>query len=103
MSEGDDDIADYRLRDDNYPDPDESRTIPVRVETTFHDHLLDQLGMLSLDDRRAVLQNRSLAVLMMMVTSRREVSAIVDDLSFSTECTNRRRGDQGPDQTDPAI
>lgn len=83
VSEGDDDIADYRLRDDNYPDPDESRTIPVRVETTFHDHLLDQLGMLSLDDRRARIAEQIIGSIDDDGYLRREVSAIVDDLSFS--------------------
>ena len=53
VSEGDDDVADYKLRDDNYPDPDESnKTIPIRVETSFHEHLLSQLGMLELDDHQ---------------------------------------------------
>lgn len=83
VSEGDDDIADYRLRDDNYPDPDESRTIPVRVETTFHDHLLDQLGMLSLDERLTRIAQQIIGSIDDDGYLRREVGAIVDDLSFS--------------------
>ena len=48
----DDEIADYKLRDNNYPDPDEDRTIPIKVNKTFHEFLLDQLGLENLDDRR---------------------------------------------------
>src|SRR5437867_325971 len=51
VSDGDDEVGDYRLRDDNYGDPDEQKTVPVRVETSFHEVLADQLGMLNLDER----------------------------------------------------
>ena len=51
VNEYDDEVSDYKLRDDNYPDSDEQKTIPHKVETTFHDLLLDQLGMLTVDDR----------------------------------------------------
>lgn len=83
VADGDDDIADYRLRDDNYPDQDESRTIPVRVENTFHDVLLGQLGMLSLDERLTSIAEQIIGSIDDDGYLRREVSAIVDDLSFS--------------------
>lgn len=83
VSEGDDDIADYRLRDDNYPDPDENKTIPVRVETSFHEHLLSQLGMLELEDRQSRIAQQIIGSIDDDGYLRREVSAIVDDLSFS--------------------
>src|SRR5580704_11318217 len=51
VNEYDDEVSDYKLRDDNYPESDEQKTIPHKVETTFHELLLDQLGMLTLDDR----------------------------------------------------
>ena len=47
VTDGDDEIADYKTRDENYPEMDEQKTMPYKVETTFHDMLLDQLGMLS--------------------------------------------------------
>src|SRR6478672_12950093 len=37
VADGDDDIADYKLRDDNYPEADDNKTIPFKVETSFHD------------------------------------------------------------------
>ncbi|WP_414647736.1 RNA polymerase factor sigma-54 [Chitinophaga sp.] len=83
VNEGDDDIADYRLRDDNYPDPDENKTIPVRVETSFHEHLLSQLGMLELDDHQQAIAEQIIGSIDDDGYLRREVSAIVDDLSFS--------------------
>lgn len=83
VSEGDDDIADYRLRDDNYPDQDENKTIPVRVETSFHEHLLSQLGMLELDERQNSIAEQIIGSIDDDGYLRREVSAIVDDLSFS--------------------
>ncbi|MVT07230.1 RNA polymerase factor sigma-54 [Chitinophaga tropicalis] len=83
VSEGDDDIADYRLRDDNYPDQDENKTIPVRVETSFHEHLLEQLGMLELDERKNSIAEQIIGSIDDDGYLRREVSAIVDDLSFS--------------------
>ncbi|WP_143308490.1 RNA polymerase factor sigma-54 [Chitinophaga vietnamensis] len=84
VSDSDDDVADYKLRDDNYPDPDESnKTIPVRVETSFHEHLLSQLGMLELDDRQTAIAEQIIGSIDDDGYLRREVSAIVDDLSFS--------------------
>lgn len=83
VSEGDDEIADYKLRDDNYPDPDESRTMPIRVETTFHDHLLDQLGLQTLDERQRRIAEQIIGSIDDDGYLRREASAIVDDLSFS--------------------
>src|SRR5438105_15323570 len=41
VSDGDDDIADYKMRDENYPEMDEQKTVPYKIETTFHDLLLD--------------------------------------------------------------
>src|SRR5690606_33910455 len=46
----DGEIADYKLKDDNYPDLDEQRTVPHKVETSFHELLLEQLGMIKLDE-----------------------------------------------------
>ena len=51
VHEGDDEVGDYKLRDENYPEMDEGKVIPIRVETSFHEMLLDQLGMMELDER----------------------------------------------------
>ena len=36
VREGDDEVGDYKYRDDNYPEPDEGRVIPIKVETGFN-------------------------------------------------------------------
>src|SRR5215216_3500499 len=45
VNDGDDEVGDYKLRDDNYPEADDGKVIPIKVETSFHEMLLDQLGM----------------------------------------------------------
>ncbi|HVB03955.1 MAG TPA: RNA polymerase factor sigma-54 [Chitinophagaceae bacterium] len=82
VNEGDE-IAEYKLRDDNYPEMEESRVIPVRVETTFHDYLNDQLIMLDLDERERKIAVQVIGSIDDDGYLRRAVSAIVDDLSFS--------------------
>lgn len=82
VSDGDDDIADYRTRDDNYPEMDEQKTLPYKVETTFHESLLDQLGMLSLDERRYKIAEQVVGSIDDDGYLRRELSSIADDLAF---------------------
>jgi len=82
VSDGDDDIADYRTRDDNYPEMDEQKTLPHKVETSFHELLLDQLGMLSLDERRFKIAEQVVGSIDDDGYLRRELSSIVDDLAF---------------------
>src|SRR5687768_3690980 len=53
VHEGDDDIADYKLRDDNYADQEEKTTMPYKVETSFYEVLELQLGMLKLDEKQS--------------------------------------------------
>ncbi|GAC1584619.1 MAG: RNA polymerase factor sigma-54 [Ginsengibacter sp.] len=82
VSEGDDDVGDYKLRDDNYPDNEETKTIPHKVETSFHEMMVEQLNMLDLDER---LKNIAIHIVGSIDDDgylRREVGAIVDDLAF---------------------
>ncbi|HVM87329.1 MAG TPA: RNA polymerase factor sigma-54 [Puia sp.] len=82
VSEYDDDVADYKLRDENYPDAEENRTTPHRVETSFHELLLDQLGMMILDDRIRKIAEQIVGSIDDDGYLRRETSSIVDDLAF---------------------
>jgi RNA polymerase sigma-54 factor len=93
VNDGDDEIADYKLRDDNYGDNEEQKTIPLRVETTLHDLLIDQLGMLSLDERRFKIAEQIVGSIDDDGYLRRELSSIVDDLAFR----------QNIDATEPEI
>jgi RNA polymerase sigma-54 factor len=82
VNEGDDEIADYRTRDENYPEMDEQKTVPYKIETTFHDLLLDQLGMLSLDEKSYKIAEQIVGSLDDDGYLRREISSIADDLAF---------------------
>ena len=78
----DDEIADYRLKDDNYPEMDEGRTIPHKIEASFHDYLLEQLGMLKIDDRTRQIAEQIVGSIDDDGYLRRETTSIVDDLAF---------------------
>jgi RNA polymerase sigma-54 factor len=82
VSEFDDDVSDYKLRDENYPEMDEQKTMPHRVETSFHELLLDQLGMLSLDERTRRIAEQIAGSIDDDGYLRRETTSIVDDLAF---------------------
>jgi len=78
----DDEIAEYRLKDDNYPEMDEGRTIPHKIETSFHDYLLEQLGMLNIDERTLRIAEQIVGSIDDDGYLRRETASIVDDLAF---------------------
>ena len=82
VMEDDGEIADYKLKDDNYPEMDDQKIIPIKVETSFHDLLLDQLGMLELDERSLKIAEQVVGSLDDDGYLRRELSSIADDLAF---------------------
>ncbi len=82
VMDGDDDVADYKLRDDNYPEMDEKKVMPFKVESSFHETLLDQLGMLSLDEKRYKIAEHIVGSIDDDGYLRREISSIADDLAF---------------------
>ena len=82
VHDGDDEIADYKLRDDNYPEQDENKTIPYKVETGFNELMLEQLGMLNLDERKNKIAEQIIGNLDDDGYLRRDISSIVDDLAF---------------------
>ncbi|HAO45346.1 MAG TPA: RNA polymerase factor sigma-54 [Ferruginibacter sp.] len=82
VNDGDDEIADYKLKDDNYPEIDENKTIPIKVERGFNELMLEQLGMLTLSDHQRKIAEQIIGNLDDDGYLRREISAIVDDLAF---------------------
>lgn len=82
VSDGDDDIADYKLRDDNYGDQEEKQTMPYKVETSFYEVLEAQLGMLKLNEEQFRIAEQIIGSIDEDGYLRRETSAIVDDLAF---------------------
>jgi RNA polymerase sigma-54 factor len=82
VSEGDDEVGDYKLRDENYPEMDEGKVIPIKVETSFHEMLLNQLGMLELDERTQKIAEQIVGSIDDDGYLRREITSISDDLAF---------------------
>ncbi len=82
VSDGDDEVGDYKLRDDNYPEEDEGRQLPFKTETSFYELLLDQLGLLKLDEKEQAIAEQIVGSIDEDGYLRRETSAIVDDLAF---------------------
>lgn len=82
VTEGDDEVGDYRLRDDNYPEMGEQKALPVKVDTSFHSMLMEQLGMLSLDEKQTIIAEQIIGSIDDDGYLRRETSAIVNDLAF---------------------
>lgn len=80
--DSDDDIADYRLRDDNYPEMEDKQVMPYKVETNFHDLLIHQLGLLELDDQTQRVAEQIVGSIDDDGYLRREIASIVDDLAF---------------------
>ena len=82
VQDGDDDIADYKLRDDSYGDQEEKTTMPYKTETSFYEVLEAQLGMLKLDDSEFKIAEQIIGSIDEDGYLRRETAAIVDDLAF---------------------
>jgi RNA polymerase sigma-54 factor len=82
IREGDDEIADYKLRDDNYPEEDEGRQLPHKSQTSFFDMLVNQLGLLKLSEKEQKISVQIAGSIDADGYLRRETAAIVDDLAF---------------------
>lgn len=82
VQDGDDEVADYKLRDDNYPEEDESRQLPHKNEASFYETLIDQLGLLNLDEKNQLIAEQIVGSIDEDGYLRRETTAIVDDLAF---------------------
>ena len=82
VKEGDDEVGDYKLRDENYPELDDGRVIPHKVETGFNELMLEQLGQLNLNEHQQKVAEQIIGNLDDDGYLRRDISSIVDDLAF---------------------
>lgn len=81
---GEDDIPGYKLSANNYsPDDDNKKEIPFSVGRSFHDHLLSQLGLRNLNEKQLIIAATIIGNLDESGYLRRDILAMVDDLSFS--------------------
>jgi RNA polymerase sigma-54 factor len=83
VHEGDDEIADYKMRDDNYPESDDhQQSTSYKIESSLTELLIDQLGMLDLDDRNQRIAEQIVGSIDDDGYLRRETASIMDDLAF---------------------
>ncbi len=82
VNDSDDDVADYKLRDENYPEQEENRSIPIKVENSFYEILVEQLRLLKLDPTQFKIAEQIVGSIDEDGYLRRETTAIVDDLAF---------------------
>ncbi|MBC8487828.1 MAG: RNA polymerase factor sigma-54 [Bacteroidetes bacterium] len=79
----DDDIPSYKLSANNTSADDERREIPFVSGTSFHDLLLSQLGLHSLDERQNEIAAYIIGNLDDSGYLNRDINAMVDDLTFT--------------------
>ena len=79
--EDDGEISDYKTREETY-EKEVFGSGYARTETSFHDLLIQQLGMLQLNDRDQVIAEQIVGSIDDDGYLRRETSAIVNDLAF---------------------
>ncbi len=83
-----DDPGSYQMRIEEASLEDENRTMPIKVEMTFYDYLMQQLGMLDLKDPRKIkIAEQIIGSIDEDGYLRRDPEAIVDDLAFSMGIT----------------
>ncbi len=80
----DDDIPDYKLHVNNNSKDDRKEDIPFSIGLTFHEHLINQLGLRTLSERQKSLAEYIIGNIDEEGYLRREVSSMVDDIVFQT-------------------
>jgi RNA polymerase sigma-54 factor len=76
------DVADYKTKDDYYPELDNDKVIPIKAEQSLHELLMDQLSMLDLADHEYKIAEQIVGSLDDDGYLRRALQSIADDLAF---------------------
>ncbi len=79
----DDEVPDYRLRDNNYSKNDEDLEVPVSIDISFIKYLLDQISMRNMSDEDRKITEYLIGNIDDDGYIRRKLSAIVSDLAFT--------------------
>ena len=82
VQEGDDEVGDYKLKDENYPEIDEAKTTLQKVETSFNELMIQQLGLLNLEEKENIIAEYLVGSLEDDGYLRREINDIINDLAF---------------------
>ncbi len=79
-----DDSASYKYNSQEYsPDDDEDRSTPIPINVSFHEYLLQQIGLAELEDKDYLIAKQLIGSVDEDGYIRREIESIVDDLMFS--------------------
>jgi RNA polymerase sigma-54 factor len=78
----DDDPSNYKMRGEDFAE-DDDRSMPIPVESSFHESLERQLGMLDLEPRPLLVAHQIIGSIDEDGYLRREPSSIVDDVLFA--------------------
>lgn len=78
----DDDIPDYKLQTSNSSRDDKHEDIPFSAGFTFHEHLMEQIGLLDLNDREEMLVRYIIGNIDDEGYLRRDAELMVDDIVF---------------------
>lgn len=74
----------YKIRSNHYVESsDDSKTIPIPVVATFHEHLSQQLSMVNLSERDRKIAKQVIGSIDEDGYLRRSIEAITDDLAFA--------------------
>jgi RNA polymerase sigma-54 factor len=78
----DDDPSNYKLKGEGYANEDE-KSVPISFETSYHENLERQLGMLNLSEREGVIALQIIGSIDEDGYLRRDPASITDDLLFA--------------------
>ncbi|MBN1925461.1 MAG: RNA polymerase factor sigma-54, partial [Prolixibacteraceae bacterium] len=73
----------YKYRTSNYSKDDKREDIPFSIGSTFHEFLIEQLGLIRLNEKEHLLAEYIIGNIDEDGYLRRDVEAMVDDLAFS--------------------
>ncbi|WP_075603425.1 RNA polymerase factor sigma-54 [Saccharicrinis aurantiacus] len=77
------DVPSYKLQSRNFSKDDKHDDIPFSDGASFHEHLIDQLGLRILDDKQRLMAEHIIGNVDEDGYLRREIDEIIDDIAFS--------------------
>ncbi|MFW6268131.1 MAG: RNA polymerase factor sigma-54 [Marinilabiliaceae bacterium] len=79
----DEDIPAYKLSSRNFSKDDKQEDVPFSSGTTFHEHLVSQMGLRIMDERQSLIAEYIIGNIDEDGYLRRDVDEIIDDIAFS--------------------
>jgi len=73
----------YKYKTNNFSQDDKKEDIPFSIGSTFHEYLIEQLGLLDLDEKQMMLAEYIVGNIDEDGYLRRETESMVDDLAFT--------------------